>query len=534
MQKHYGVVEGFFSEPLPYWTQRERLKTLDFIHTHCPRVNTYFYAPKSDPWVVAHPLRMYPKEKVRQLQHAVKRCKQYDLTFVYGFNPPFVLNAVESAFDGYIDSILRKIRQLHAVGVRYFCILYDEIPFALNFDEAKLRSTHDMRIGDIHARVMNTLRQRLSGEIDGLWFCPPDYSFSRTTPYLTALFARMDISIPILWTGNSIFTKTISADLMRKARHIAGKERDIIFWDNYPVNDCPHPLGTFHIGAFNTQSSEARAALAGILINPMRECYANFIAYLTFESYLKNPDVFGRDTALDAAFRTLLGGGAQPYARLYKTFSDKNIADDEPRGYYRAFLEARSADVARINEALGRDLAALRPPRASAGRSFVRTTKSILKRARDIHTIFSRMLLERGWERRFLSADVFPVTLDKKYLTRQFTVLLKRIALADTLNGERSALISALAKMRKDNHFSLPRQEPRTPLESNLLKLLRLFMTYRVENKLNITKADTRELVRIFRALIPFERHFFVQKIRHLPAGQKIKAFIRRSLMNAY
>ena len=534
IKKYYGIVEGFFSDPLPLWTHQERLKTLHFIIENCPHINTYFYTPKNDRWVEQQPFALYPAKKLNELREIVALCKRQKLTFVYGFNPVFTPEQVEHDFEAYITSIMKKISQLFSIGVRNFCILYDEISFALNFDEAKIHSKNDAYIGQTHARILNTLLQHIRTDIDTLWFCPPDYSFSRTTPYLSALLKDLDTSIPIIWTGDAIFTKTISPELLRKGKSVVGKKRDIIYWDNYPVNDCPHPIGTFHIGAFNAPSYRAHSELKGILMNPMRECFANFIAYLTLEAYLRSPCAFDRKKAFYNAFRILFGTNWKQYASLYETFADKNVADDSPRGYYEQLLRTDSAGVVNITTAIRHDLEALVPPNTLAGRSFVQTTGSILKRAKNIQEVFSRMISNKGWGELFLTYDTFPVTLNKKYLTRQFVILVKRLTLADMFNDEKSAFITAVAKMLIRDRFSIPREKPRTALEHQLVALLHIFIKYKDKNRLSITDRDAKRLSDTLHVLVPLERHFFLQKIRHLPAEQKIRAFIFRSQINFY
>ena len=533
IRKYHGIVEGFFSDPLPAWTHQERLTTLRFIVENCPRINTYVYAPKNDQWVTQRPFDLYPEKKIRELRETVARCQRQKITFVYGLNPTFIAEQINQNFEAYIRAISKKISQLHSVGVRNFCILYDEIPFALNFDEAKITSQKDTAIGKMHARILNALRERLSGTIEALWFCPPDYSFTRATPYLGALLKNLDISIPIVWTGDGIFTQKISSALLKKGRSVVGPERDIIYWDNYPVNDCPHPVGTFHIGAFNAPSPEAHAELKGILVNPMRECFANFIVYLTLEHYLRSPRLYDRSKAFSRACRLLLGADWQRYKSLYETFSAKNIVDDAPRGYYKRLLK-KKASLAGIVTALGKEMKAVARPRLVEGRLFVETTSAVLKRARNMHELFSRILAKRNWEKYFLAHDSFPVTLNKKYLTRQFTVLVKRLAVADAYSGKKSPLITAITQMLSSNNFSTPHEKAQTELEKNLIGLLGIFVKYQHKNRLSITPKDTKKLSEILTALIGLEQRLFIEKTHSLSAAKKIQALVARSQINFY
>ena len=157
----YGIVEGFFSDPLPRWTPTERLATLRFLIRSRPRINTYLYCPKNDPYITAHWDVPYPARELRDIAKAARLCAKNNILFVYGFNPAFSLDTIQKDFNGYREKITYKINQLASIGIRTFCILYDDIPYAYTV-LAGAKDKRSALIGETQARVMNALAASLN------------------------------------------------------------------------------------------------------------------------------------------------------------------------------------------------------------------------------------------------------------------------------------------------------------------------------------------------------------------------------------
>lgn len=517
-KKLFGIVEGFFSEPLPYWTHKERLLTIKFIAKKCPHFNAYFYNPKNDLLVKEKPFSFYSIKKMNEFKETIALCEKNKMVFIYGFNPVFDIKLIEKNFESYILLISKKMEQMVSIGVKNFCILYDEIPFAMNFVDKKISDKNAGHTGMVHALIINSILEKFSERIERLWFCPSDYSFVKKNQYLQELFEKMDNSVSVIWTGDGIFTKQITSGMIQKVQQIVGKKRRLIYWDNYPVNDCFHALGVMHIGAFNAPKPGAEKKLKGIFINPMRECFSNFIAYLTFEKYLSDLKagkcVYDRGKAMAAAFETLFEGENvwQSYLRICETFANKNVADDAPKGYFKKLMSAASLkEVQKILDSINRDLASFSIPTNFFAKKFVESVKPVINRAKIFNKIFFSILCGGGWREDFFKNDSFPVVLHKKYLNVYLRIF-----------KGRAALIYDLCRQRF------------TPFNDGLKMLENLHKKYKNRNKLSITRRDEKLLLETLERLISLERQYFLKCLNGLIHIKKIRAIILRSLINGY
>lgn len=326
---------------------------------------------------------------------------------------------------------------------------------------------------------------------------------------------NLDISVSIIWTGADIFTKQISTVMFKKAQAVSGGGRKIIYWDNYPVNDCFHAPGVFHIGAFNQPSRVAAKDLDGIFINPMRECYANLIVYLSFDNYLGGPDKYERGAAMAGACKKLFGSEWRSYYEIYQAFSDKNSVDAAPRGYCKKFLAASDfSEMKSVVKNFDSDIAKARQPKNFYAKKFFQSIRPVTRRAAIMHRMFVKILSGRPFRQDFYASDFFPVRLHKKYLTRHFSVITDRIALLDFLG-------------HKENG-------PTSDLEKKLKILNQLYFKYKDKNKLYISEKDSGLLLNVLRSIIMLERKLFIGSIDKLPPLRKIKLILRRMLINGY
>lgn len=522
IKKYFGIAEGFFSNPLPMWNNKERLDAIRFISQYTPLINTYVYCPKDDPFVVNRWDGFYPQRKLRPLINAVTLCKKYGIEFCYGFNPAFELKDIQRNLDGCVEKITRKVKQLIKIDVRTFLVLYDDIPFAYNIMAGE-NTARDELIGKMQAEIMNAAYKRLMHKIDALLLCPSDYYFTKETPYLKALNKNLNTRIYLIWTGNDIFTKRITKTMITNARRVAGLDRNIIWWNNYPVNDCEHTLDTFHIGAFNAPENGVAEHLGGILINPMRESYANFIAYDTFTQYLRSPGLYERTMAEHRGFKKLLGAKGGPYWRLYRSFSDKNAVDDAPRGYKKAILKAEKMnDIVAIMNHIEEDLAAIKatPPVTKEGKQFIQTTKTVLQRSAGYLSLFRAIATQREWRTVFQRLDRFPVVRNKRYLTKLYNTLMNRIhyttSCISMINGAGSRDAEKLFAGRRVAAFT------------------KLYTKYLSKSRLTISKSDEREMLKLVNDLITLDKKRFVGLLRSCAPIQRIKRILERHLINGY
>ncbi|MBD3300249.1 MAG: hypothetical protein GF347_02765 [Candidatus Moranbacteria bacterium] len=510
-KKYFGVVEGFFSAPRKMWSNDERINLLKFIIKHCPNLNTYFYCPKDDPFVRIKWSRLYSKQALDSVKKVFNLCHKAKLAFIYGLNPDFDLAKIKKDYPAYLKTITKKLNQLKQIGIKDFCILYDDIPFAYNVTE-KAKEENDNYIGQIHARVLNDLLKNFKNS--KFWLCPPDYFFQEKTPYLKALCANLSREILLLWTGHKIFTPFISRRLLQKTQTNLNPGRKLIWWDNYPVNDCEHIKGTFHIGAFNHPKPSVLKNLQGALINPMREAYANYPAFYTASLFMENQQKYNREQALKAFFKKFFGSNWESFFRIYTSFSNKNCVDNEPREYMKKLSKINSKkELAKILASFKKDLETIdndKKTKNKTKQNFLKETNYILKKAKIYLKIFEAILNQTEWEKAFIELDKFPVTARKEFLTKIYDVTTKKFKFLTRKKAESLKLKHTYRSIKK------------------------IYAKYQGISRLKITPKDNEILLNQLEDFLKTERNCFKKHLKDLSKTQKIKEIVKRSFINVY
>jgi protein O-GlcNAcase/histone acetyltransferase len=272
------VVEGFYGRP---WSRPQREDLFDRLGAS--GLNTYFYAPKDDPWHRLHWFDPYPGAQARELRSLIERCQARGLRFVYGIAPGFKAEYTPQAMRRFLR---RKLAQVRSLGCRDFALLFDDIPPAGS--ERNLRrygSWAGAHITWTHeaAEWLETL-----GPLSNLLFCPTPYCGSmsgdvRQNAYLGELGQRLDPRIDIFWTGRDIIAETITVPEIRRLARVL--RRPPVIWDNLFAND--YDLRRIHLGPYAGRPQDLRSEVRGIVLNPNCEYEANFIALHTFASFVR-------------------------------------------------------------------------------------------------------------------------------------------------------------------------------------------------------------------------------------------------------
>lgn len=319
-KKVYGVVEGFFSEPLPTWTETERLKTVNFVAKNAKNINTYLYCPKDDPYVTKKYDVLYPNEDIKKIQKLIRNCENKSIEFAYGLNP---------VFDGEMDygdveiRVLTKIEQIMNVGCKNVMLLFDDIPLAYDVVEGKVNNKDSF---DKVIKMVNDIYNKLAKKLDNFWFCGPDYCFQKESP-VTLATRNLNKKIDIVWSGNNVFTKSIKVKDVVRVRKLLGTEKKVLYWSNYPVNDCEQAIGTFNLGGFYPVEREILGQLSGVLVNPMRESMVNLPFYVTFSEWIEN-EKYDRISSYFEAMKNSLEIDKEISETLL-SFSSRNVVDTD-------------------------------------------------------------------------------------------------------------------------------------------------------------------------------------------------------------
>ena len=113
-----GMIESFYGPP---YTFEARLDLLRFL----PRagLDAYLYAPKNDPYHRDRWREPYPPDWMAHFEELARTGRELGVRFVFALSPG-------AAFDpdaGDFAAVHGKLEAMFAVGVRDFCVLFDDL-----------------------------------------------------------------------------------------------------------------------------------------------------------------------------------------------------------------------------------------------------------------------------------------------------------------------------------------------------------------------------------------------------------------------
>jgi hyaluronoglucosaminidase len=299
-----GVVEGFFG---PVWSMAHRRRLFEFGAAR--GMNTYFYAPKDDPFHRERWMQAYPKKEWQALLTIIREAQTRHIDFVYGFHPGkgLLFSAEEP-----LRILLSKARRFYDAGVRTFAVLFDDIPSRLEHAVDRSRFNNSLARSDVE-----------------WWICPSFYTsdpllarvFGAFEPnFLENLASYLPPNIPCCWTGPSVVSKKITLPHVRKIAKLVGQP--LILWDNYPVNDLSmkHEL---HLGPLKNRDPHLPQAVYAYLNNPLVQEELSFIPLATCFDYASNPVAYKAEESWNAIVTHTYGDDASAHWRAIRTFCEK-------------------------------------------------------------------------------------------------------------------------------------------------------------------------------------------------------------------
>lgn len=285
-----GVVEGFYGTP---WSHEARLRQLKFYGEN--KLNTYIYGPKDDPYHSSPNWRMpYPEKEAGQIQELVKAANENEVDFVWAIHPgqDIKWNHTDR------DMLLAKFEMMYKLGVRSFAVFFDDI-------------SGEGTKSDKQAELLNYIDEefvKVKKDVSPLVMCPTEYNKRRSNPngnYLATLGEKLNPTIQIMWTGNSVI-----ADMHKEGMDWINEriKRPAYIWWNFPVSDYvrDHLL----MGSVYGNETDITHQMSGFVTNPMEHAEASKIAIYGVANYTWNPAKYNSDQTWKNAIRTILPGTA--------------------------------------------------------------------------------------------------------------------------------------------------------------------------------------------------------------------------------
>jgi hypothetical protein len=257
----FGYIEGYYGRMLS-WDERRLI--LDHLAEN--GLNTYFYAPKEDPFHRQEWRQPYPADQQDSFKLFIKHAKKKNITAIAGIAPGLSYDYCSSAD---YASLLKKCLSFVKMGFSGVCLLMDDIPAKLSASCKKRFSS----LGEAHGKLLSRLKTDMTqAKTAGsfLWFCPTIYADAlieqdnESGIYLPDLAASMPPKTIVLWTGAQVISKNINARSLSQINKLF--KGNICIWDNIYANDyCPSKL---FIGPYKNRDFDLMTATRGVLLNP--------------------------------------------------------------------------------------------------------------------------------------------------------------------------------------------------------------------------------------------------------------------------
>ncbi|HBT51428.1 MAG TPA: hypothetical protein DEA49_04870 [Petrotoga sp.] len=275
--KMRGIIEGFYGEP---WSHQNRLDMINFCGRN--KMNTYWYAPKDDPYHREKWREDYPEEEMEKIDELIKVSKGNFVDFVFCVSPGLSMKFSDQK---EFDLLCKKYYEILSKGVKKFSILFDDIPEKLNYEEDEREFEGNYGLAQIY--IANKLYEFLKGKDSeaSLYLCPTEYWQEEDSMYRRTIKEHLNPEIPVIWTGKGVWSKRVTRKNADKILNQFG--HDLILWDNYPVNDADQGE-LFLAPLMNRENDLCISRVKGVISNPMNQPYASMLALQTIADYLWN------------------------------------------------------------------------------------------------------------------------------------------------------------------------------------------------------------------------------------------------------
>jgi len=327
-----GYIEGFYGTP---WTQEGRLSMLSLMAK--AHMNTYYYAPKDDPYHRELWKKPYPERELPKLRELVEAAKRQFVEFHFCIAPG--LSMQYSSEEDYA-ALLNKLRQVYDLGVRRFGLLLDDIPEELQYPE------DIARFGSETVNAHSYLGNRLWDDLKALdaenrlTFCPLQYHGKGDEYFISKLGRGLDAEISLFWTGRNICSQELTVP--EAITFIQSTRHQPLYWDNFPVNDA-EMYNEMHLGYLTGRDTELYRYSEGIISNCMEYCECSKIPLLTVADFLWNPHAYNEKQSWNHAIDTVVGADSADFKILADHLLTSCLKVSNSPFMIRSLLAARSA-----------------------------------------------------------------------------------------------------------------------------------------------------------------------------------------------
>jgi len=256
---YYGYIEGYYGRLLSFAERGRILKQLKHLG-----MNSYFYAPKDDPYHRFNWRQPYPKSWWPEWHDFVTAARDQGITVIAGLAPGLDLNLDDDNPNNADIAVLAEKLELLAADDHVMpCLLLDDIPPAQPDQQG--RHHHE---GRHHAKLANLLSEQLRRPVMITPRVYADELEAQTPGYLAGFAEVWNRQAELFYCGHHIVahdTNLPETELLKAGLPAS----QVILWDNLYANDyCPRRLFLGQWGGEGRQRQHLFNSAAGIMLNP--------------------------------------------------------------------------------------------------------------------------------------------------------------------------------------------------------------------------------------------------------------------------
>ncbi|MFN2537185.1 MAG: beta-N-acetylglucosaminidase domain-containing protein [Mycobacteriales bacterium] len=257
MTDWFGVLEGFYGSP---FAAEDRLALVRWLAAEGGR--DYVYSPKGDPFLRDRWRTPFPDTSM--LTELLAGCRDVGIRLSVVVSP-----GLDWRGDTDTAVLVEKLQSLASLGISSLGIAFDDVPRG----GASLGAAHGRAVAAAAAALPDCT----------ISTCPVDYAVSVPTSYLRAFEAELPPAVPLIWTGPSIVSPSVSVD------DVLPFDRPLVLADNVPVNDGAMG-GVLHLGPYPARDPRLPEQVAGLLCNVMPLPLASRVGVACGLRWWRDPD----------------------------------------------------------------------------------------------------------------------------------------------------------------------------------------------------------------------------------------------------
>lgn len=280
-----GYIEGFYGFP---WSHEDRIDLMNFGGEQ--KLNTYIYAPKDDPYHRKHWRDLYPAGKAQEIAELAETGHANNLNFVWTIHPG---DTIDLSLEEDFHSVITKLEQLYALGVRQFGVLFDDL---VGVPDGRGQAAFINRIDTEFIKAKDDIRPLITV---GTRYC--EAWGPSMTEYFKPFVETLHNDIEIMWTGAATMSN-ITKEQYDSPKRAISSDRNLSVWWNYPVNDyCDSKILMGKIENLNSDLNNVN----GFFANPMNQPQASKQALFCIADHNWNTDAFNPDRSFTSSFKAL-------------------------------------------------------------------------------------------------------------------------------------------------------------------------------------------------------------------------------------